>query len=71
MYWLMIIFTTFLFVIFTPAVFVRFPPNGSKLSVAFVHGLIFAIIYHLIHHSVWRILYLNNSDTSDISGKTQ
>jgi len=69
MYWLMIIFTTFLFVLLTPAIIVRLPPNGSKLTVAFVHGLIFALIYHLIHGMVWRTLYMNS--VVDVSGKTQ
>jgi hypothetical protein len=52
---LMILYTVLLFVILTPAILVHIPPNGNKLTVAFVHGLIFALIYHFTHHFVLRL----------------
>jgi len=45
----MIIFTILLFVLLTPSVLVRLPKKGNKYTVAFVHGLLFAIIYHFTH----------------------
>jgi hypothetical protein len=46
---IMIIYTIILFVLLTPSVLFRFPKKGKKLTVAFVHGIIFAIIYYFTH----------------------
>jgi hypothetical protein len=43
-----------LFVLLTPGILVRLPPTGSKLTVAVVHGIVFAIVYHFTHKWVWR-----------------
>ena len=53
----MTLFTTLLFVLLTPGMLLRIPPGGSKLTVALVHGLIFALLYHFTHKMVWRALY--------------
>ena len=50
----MTLFTTLLFVLLTPGMLLRIPPGGSKLTVALVHGLIFALVYHFTHKMVWR-----------------
>ena len=50
----MTLFTTLLFVLLTPGMLTRLPPGGSKLTVALVHGLIFALVYHFTHKMVWR-----------------
>jgi len=50
----MTLFTTLLFVLLTPGMLLRIPPGGSKLTVALVHGLIFALLYHFTHKMVWR-----------------
>ena len=42
-----------LFILLTPGVLLRIPPGGSKLTVAAVHGLVFAVIYHFTHKAVW------------------
>jgi len=52
-----ILYTCLLFVLLTPAILVRLPPNGNKWTVAFVHGLIFAIIYHLTHSFINKVSY--------------
>jgi hypothetical protein len=44
-----------LFVLLTPGVLLRLPPKGSLLTVAIVHGLVFALIYHFTHKMVWRL----------------
>ena len=48
-------FTALLFVVLTPGVLLTIPPKGSKVVVAVVHGIIFALIYHFTHKAVWRM----------------
>jgi len=55
MHWLMIVYTVLLFVLLTPAILVRLPPNGNKWTVAFVHGLIFALIYYFTHNFIMNL----------------
>ena len=55
-----IIFTTLLFVLLTPSVLVRLPQKGNKYTVAFVHGLLFAIIYHFTHKFVKNMNHTDN-----------
>lgn len=50
------IFTIFLFVVLTPAILIRLPPKGNKWTVAFVHGLVFAVIYYLSNRFIFRQL---------------
>ena len=57
MKWLMLAFIAVLFVALTPGVLVTLPPRSSKLTVAAVHGVIFALVYHFTHHMVGSILY--------------
>lgn len=49
------LYIALLFVLLTPNVLVRLPPTGSKLTVAAVHGLIFAVLFHFTHKFVWRM----------------
>ena len=53
----MSLFVAALFVVLTPGILVSLPPKGSKLTVAIVHGLVFAVLYHLTHKAVWHYLY--------------
>jgi hypothetical protein len=46
-----------LFFILTPGILLRLPPKGSKMTVALVHGAVFAFIYHFTHRFVWKSLY--------------
>ena len=52
MQWLKLAFVVVLFVALTPGVLLRLPPGGSKLTVAAVHGVVFALVYHFAHHLV-------------------
>ncbi len=61
----MIIYTIFLFVLLTPSILVRLPKKGNKYTVAFVHGLIFAIIYHFTHKFVHNIVHKENFNLYD------
>lgn len=38
-----------LFVALTPNILLSLPPKASKLTVAFTHGLVFAVVWTLIH----------------------
>ncbi len=56
---LMTIYVAFLFVILTPGILLRLPPNSSNLTVAIVHGLVFALLYHFTHKFMWKTFYSN------------
>jgi hypothetical protein len=53
---LMTLFTAVLFVALVPGVLVTLPPGGSKLVVAFTHGVLFALLYQLTHKAVWKLV---------------
>lgn len=38
-----------LFVLLTPGILLRLPPNGSKWTVALVHGVLFATVMHILY----------------------
>lgn len=50
----MLAYLIILFVALVPGVLLRLPPGGSKLTVAAVHGLVFALVWHLTHKMVSR-----------------
>jgi len=59
----MSLFVVLLFVLLTPGVLVTLPSKGSsKLTVAVVHGLVFALLYSLLHKTVWSYLYEGFAD---------
>jgi len=47
-----------LFVILTPGILLRLPPGGGKLTVAVVHGIVFALVTHFSYKTVQR--YIGN-----------
>ena len=54
----MSLFIVALFVVLTPGILVTLPSKGSsKLTVAVVHGLAFALLYSLLEKAVWHYLY--------------
>jgi len=53
----MSLFVAALFFVLTPGVFLTLPPKGSVYVVAAVHGVVFALVYHLTHKIVWNALY--------------
>ena len=54
---LMTLFTALLFVVLTPGVILTIPAKGSALTAAFVHGLLFAFLYHVTHKAVWHMIH--------------
>ena len=53
----MILFVTVLFVLLTPGLLFSVPKGGNKWTVALVHALLFALIYHFTHKLVWTLFY--------------
>ena len=47
------LYAALLFFVLSPGVLVRIPPNGSKLVVAAVHTVVFALVYGFTHRAVW------------------
>ena len=54
---LMTLFTALLFVVLSPGILLTIPAKGSNLVVALVHGLLFALLYHLTHKAVWHWIH--------------
>jgi len=50
--YIVVIYTSFVFFILTPNVIFRFPSKSNNLTVAFVHTIIFAILFYSIHRFV-------------------
>jgi hypothetical protein len=57
MYFYMSLFVAVLFFVLTPGVLLRLPPGGSKLMVAAVHAVVFAVVYGLVSKTVMDMLY--------------
>jgi hypothetical protein len=55
MNWAVTVYAAILFFVLTPSVLLRLPTNGSKLTVAAVHALVFAIVFHFTHKLVWQL----------------
>jgi hypothetical protein len=51
------LFLISLFIVLTPGIFLTLPKKGSKLTVAVVHGLIFAVVYHFTYKAMSHHLY--------------
>ena len=49
---LMFVYIVVLFVVLTPGILLRLPPGGSKLTVAVVHGIVFALVMSLFYRTV-------------------
>lgn len=55
MNWAVTVYAAILFFVLTPAVLVRLPPKGGKFTVAAVHAVVFAVIFHFTHKLVWQL----------------
>jgi hypothetical protein len=64
------LFTVLLFVLLTPGILLRLPKNGNKWTVAFVHGLVFALVFHFSQKFVWTLSASieGNTNMNDASG---
>jgi hypothetical protein len=48
----MSLYVVLLFIALTPGVLLTIPPRSAKLTVAVVHGLVFAVLYHFTYKPV-------------------
>jgi len=48
-------YVALLFFILTPGIILSLPPKGSKFTVAFVHAIVFAAVFHFTHKIVWNM----------------
>jgi hypothetical protein len=55
MNWTVTFYSAILFFVLTPAVLIRLPPKGNKFTVAAVHAVVFALIFHFTHKIVWQL----------------
>ena len=55
MNWSVTFYAAILFFMLTPSILVRLPPKGGKFTVAGVHALVFALIFHFTHKFVWQL----------------
>ena len=51
---IMSLYVALLFVLLTPGVLIKLPPKGSLLTVAIVHGLVFALVFHLTCRAMYK-----------------
>jgi len=49
----MLLYIAVLFFVLTPGILLSLPPGGSKFTVAAVHGVVFALVFHFTHKIVW------------------
>ena len=49
----MFLFSAVLFFALTPGILVSLPPKGKKYTVAAVHAVVFAIVWHLTYKAGW------------------
>jgi hypothetical protein len=49
------LYAALLFVLLTPGILLTLPKGGKKMTVAIVHGLVFALVWHLTYKMVWRV----------------
>ena len=48
-------YSAIIFFILSPGVLLRLPPNGSKMTVAAVHAVVFAVVLYFTSGFVWRL----------------
>lgn len=48
------IYSAILFFLLSPNILLRLPPNGSKMTVTFVHSIVFAFVIYFTQSSVLR-----------------
>lgn len=74
MNWAVTVYAAILFFVLTPAILVRLPPKGGKFTVAAVHAVVFAVIFHFTHKLVWQLsmgLGLPAAVHSHVAGKKE
>jgi len=55
MNWTVTVYTAILFFLLSPGVLLSLPSKGGKYTVAIVHAIVFAIVWHFTHKFVWKL----------------
>ena len=55
MNWTVTVYSAILFFLLSPGVLLSLPSKGSKMTVAAVHAVIFAVVWHFTHKMVWKM----------------
>jgi hypothetical protein len=55
MNWICTLYVAVLFFALTPGVLLRLPPKSGLMTVAAVHALVFAVVWHFTHKIVWSL----------------
>jgi hypothetical protein len=65
----MAVYFAILFFLLSPGILLRLPQNGSKMTVATVHAIVFGLIAYLTGRFVWRLshrLRMEGMEDNDI-----
>jgi hypothetical protein len=54
--WGMMVYVAVLFYLLTPGVLVSLPPGGSRTTVALTHAVVFSLVWHFTHKTVWGLV---------------
>ena len=54
MNWVVTIYSALLFFVLTPGILLSLPPKSKPITVAIVHAIVFAIVWHFTSHLVWK-----------------
>ena len=55
MNWFVTVYAAVLFFVLTPGILLSLPPGGSKMVVALVHAVVFALVLHFTYKHIWRL----------------
>jgi hypothetical protein len=53
---LMTLYVVILFFLLSPGVLVSIPPSSGKVTKAFVHAIVFGIVWHFTNKMVWNMV---------------
>ena len=55
MNWIITLYTAVLFFLLTPGVILSLPPKGGLYTVAAVHAIVFALVFHFTHNALGKL----------------
>ena len=55
MNWTLTVYSAILFFLLSPGILLSLPSKGGKYTVAIVHSIVFAIVWHFTHKFVWKM----------------
>ena len=55
MNWTVTVYSAILFFLLSPGILLSLPSKGGKYTVAIVHSIVFALVWHFTHKHVWKM----------------